>query len=81
MKKRLVAAVALAVSGCATFTNASPNNAVPDLAKGIWVVKSSSFMGIMTSSQVMLWCQANPKPVCTKAEGDVGAEKTGGEVK
>ena len=81
MKQLALAVVTFLVAGCATFTNMSPDNAMQDLGKGIWVAKSSSFLGIMTSSQVVLFCVANPKPVCTAATGDVGAEKTGGEVK
>jgi hypothetical protein len=75
--------LAAAVSGCATFTTLSPNNAMTDLGKGVWVAKSSSFFGIMTSSQQVLFCRATDPsvPVCSAATGDIDAAKTGGEVK
>lgn len=84
MKKLCVGALTCAsLFSCATFESLSPNGAYADLTKGIWVAKSSSFMGIRTASQSVLYCRAiDPqKPVCVAATGDVGAEKTGGEVK
>lgn len=81
--KKLLLVGMLASSGCATFSSLSPNNAMTDLGKGVWVTKSSSFFGIMTSSQQVLYCRAPDAsaPVCTAATGDVDASKTGGEVK
>ncbi len=71
------------LGGCADFASLMPRGAYTDLAKGIWVAKSSSFLGMRTASQQILYCQAtNPgKPVCAKATGDVDAAKTGGEIK
>ncbi len=73
----------LVASGCANFTSLMPPGAYPDLTKGVWLAKSSSFLGMRTASQQVLYCQAvnGAKPVCTMASGDVGAAKTGGEVK
>jgi hypothetical protein len=86
MKKLLLTTLAaLSLAGCATFSPVlGPNdNSQNTTGKGIWVLKSSSFFHLMTSSQAILYCNAvDPThPVCYKAGGDVGAEKSGGEVK
>lgn len=80
MKTVLFAVLAVSSFGCATFTNLSPDTAQTDLSRGVWVTKSSSLFGIMTSSQEVLFCRATEtKPVCVAAGGDVEPAKTGGK--
>ena len=76
----LVAATSV---GCATFDSLTPKGAYTEASHGVWLGKSSGFMGIRTASQEVLFCYADIKsqPKCIKAQGDVGAAKTGGEVK
>ncbi len=75
-------AVALG-AGCATFDDITPRGAYVEASHGIWVAKSSSFMGLRTASQEVLYCSADNKlkPMCMRAGGDTSAAKTGGEVK
>lgn len=82
--KKLVLLSLIAVSqiACATFEPLTADGAYTDPAKGVWLAKSSSFLGIRTASQAVLFCKADgPQPICTAAGGDVGAAKTGGEIK
>ena len=74
MHRALVLAFAFA-SGCATFDGLSPKGAWTDINKGIWVAKSSSFLGVRFASQEVLFCYAEPKnkPMCFRAGGDVEA--------
>ena len=77
MKRWFVAVVLIvASSGCATFGSLTPGS---NSDKGVWVAKTTSFLGIQTSNQEVLFC-SNPggnAPVCTKASGDVAPAKTG----
>jgi hypothetical protein len=81
--KKLVLLSLIAVSqvACATFEPLTAEGAYTDPAKGVWLAKSSSFLGLRTASQQVLFCKADGAPICTAAGGDVGAAKTGGEVK
>ena len=71
-------ALAIAVatgSGCATFDSLTPKGAYTEINKGVWVAKSSSFLGLRFASQEVLFCFAEPKnkPMCFRAGGDVEA--------
>ncbi len=70
--------VAALSHGCTRFQNLSPVTDV--VSKGIWVTKSSTFLGLR-SGEVLLFCHAtNPNaPVCYAATGDVGDE-LGGQI-
>jgi hypothetical protein len=75
---KLTHALALALlagAGCATFDDITPKGAWTDINKGIWVAKSSSFLGVRFASQEVLFCFAEPKskPMCYRAGGDVEA--------
>jgi hypothetical protein len=47
--------------------------------KGVWVSKTTGFLGMQTSNQEVLFCSApsGAAPVCTKAGGDVAPGKSG----
>jgi hypothetical protein len=63
------------LSGCATFSGLMPTGAYTDISKGVWVAKTSTFLGVRFASQQVLFCYADNKmkPICTRAGGDVEA--------
>jgi hypothetical protein len=71
----LVLAGAAALSGCATFDSLTPKGSYTEISKGVWVAKSSSFLGLRFASQEVLFCFADnkTKPMCYRAGGDVEA--------
>ena len=74
--------LALSGFGCATFDDLTPKGAYVEASHGIWVAKSSGFMGMRTASQEVLFCSADNKmkPMCMRAGGDTDPAKTGGKV-
>lgn len=69
------AALVALVSGCATFSSLTPGS---NSDKGVWVAKSTGFMGLMLSNQEVLYCTTGGStPSCTKAGGDVAPSQTG----
>jgi len=61
--------------GCATFSSLTPGS---NSDKGVWVAKTTGFLGMQTSNQEVLFCSIQgTAPVCTKAGGDVAPGKTG----
>ena len=68
----LLVLVALA-SGCATFAPLTPGS---NSDKGVWVTKTTGFLGLMLSNQEVLYCSAGSTPTCTKAGGDVNPSQT-----
>lgn len=66
---------AFALSGCATFDSLTPKGSYTEISKGVWVAKSSSFLGLRFASQEVLFCFADnkTKPMCYRAGGDVEA--------
>jgi hypothetical protein len=75
MKRVLALGLLVAAPGCATFETLSPKGGYTEPSKGIWLAKSSSFLGVRFASQEVLFCHADNhnKPVCFKASGDVEA--------
>jgi hypothetical protein len=63
------------LTGCATFSVISPNGGYIDPSKGVWLAKTSTFLGLRFSSQEVLFCFADVKtrPMCYRAGGDVDA--------
>jgi hypothetical protein len=73
MTMRLLAVLlAVAGSGCATFSTLTPGS---DSTKGVWVSKTTSLFGWQLSDQEVLYCFAhNPaQPSCARAQGAVHA--------
>jgi hypothetical protein len=72
---RALALAALLASGCATFDSLTPKGAYTEISKGVWIAKSSSFLGVRFASQEVLFCYADnkQKPMCYRAGGDVEA--------
>lgn len=72
----VVLVIAVASTGCATFNSLTPGS---NSDKGVWVAKTTGFLGMQTSNQEVLFCstQGGTAPVCTKAGGDVAPGKTG----
>ena len=70
--RRLACLALVAASGCATFGSLTPGS---DSSHGVWVAKTTSFMGLQLSDQEVLYCQATDptKPMCYKAKGKVHA--------
>ncbi len=66
---------ALLASGCATFDSLTPKGSYTEISKGVWIAKSSSFLGLRFASQEVLFCYADnkQKPMCYRAGGDVEA--------
>jgi hypothetical protein len=74
-RSSIILALALALSGCATFNTLTPGS---NSDKGVWVAKATGFFGLQTSNQEVLFCSnSSGAPVCTKAGGDVAPSKTG----
>ena len=75
MRKLGIVLALAATSGCATFDGLTPKGAYTDINKGIWIAKSSSFLGVRFASQEVLFCYADvkSKPMCYRAGGDVEA--------
>jgi hypothetical protein len=77
--RRIVLALSVAlsvpVSGCAAFDVLTPKGAYTEISKGVWLAKSSTFLGVRFASQEVLFCYADDKekPICHRAGGDVDA--------
>jgi hypothetical protein len=68
-----VLALAVAASGCATFSTLTPGS---NSDKGVWVAKTTVFFGLQFSDQEVLYCStATGSPQCVKSAGDVKAAK------
>ncbi len=83
MHRWLALTLALAAgTGCATFDSLTPKGGYTEISKGVWVAKSSSFLGIRFASQEVLFCYADnkQKPMCYRAGGDVDAASIKGTV-
>ena len=65
----------IALSGCATFEDLTPKGAYTEISKGVWLAKTSTFLGVHFASQEVLFCSADAKtkPMCYRAGGDVDA--------
>ena len=65
----------MGATGCATFSDLTPKGEYTDAAKGVWLGKTSTFLGMRFASQQVLFCYADnkAKPICTRASGDVEA--------